>query len=50
LLENPEFLAEGGTLGFGLRHVYLNDEEPSNIYGMLKASTLSFIGVLVHLD
>jgi hypothetical protein len=36
LLENPEFLAEGGTLGFGQRHVYPNDEELSNIYGMLK--------------
>ena len=28
-------LAEGGTLGFGLRHVYPNDEELSKIYGAL---------------
>jgi hypothetical protein len=36
LLENPKFLAEGGKLRFGLRHLYPNDEELSNIYGMLK--------------
>ena len=36
LLENPEFLPEGGTLGFGLRHVYPNDEKLSDIYAMLK--------------
>jgi len=29
-------LTEGGTLRFGLRNVYPDDEELSNIYGMLK--------------
>ena len=38
LIDNPEFLAEGGTLGFGLRHVYPNNERLSNIYGLLKGS------------
>jgi hypothetical protein len=35
LLENPEFLAEDGKLGFGPRLVYPTDEELSNICGML---------------
>ena len=42
LLENPEFLPQGGTLAFGLRHIYPIDPltrrplEP--IYGALKGS------------
>ena len=52
LLENPEFLANGGTLAFGLRHVYpilerinsIDDDDCKNptplepIYGALKGS------------
>jgi len=38
LLENPEFLAYGGTLGFGLRHVYPVRRETKHVYGLLKAS------------
>jgi len=38
LLENPEFLAYGGTLGFGLRHVYPAGREIKHVYGLLKAS------------
>ncbi|KAI0300615.1 hypothetical protein B0F90DRAFT_1925707 [Multifurca ochricompacta] len=38
LLENPEFLADGGTLGFGLRHIYPveDSEDLKHIYGLLK--------------
>jgi hypothetical protein len=42
LLENPEFLPDGGVLGFGLQHVYpIKDEAGSNlehVYGLLKGS------------
>lgn len=38
LLENPEFLAYGGILGFGLRHVYQVGHEIKHVYGLLKAS------------
>jgi hypothetical protein len=38
LLEDPEFLAYGGALGFGLRHVYPAGREIKHIYGLLKAS------------
>jgi len=42
LLENPEFLPQGGTLAFGLRHVYPIDPWKSrpleHIYGTLKGS------------
>ena len=44
LLENPEFLAYGGTLAFGLRHVYPIDDDEKNptplgpVYGALKGS------------
>ena len=42
LLENPEFLPYGGTLAFGLRHVYpIKLDHPSpveHIYGALKGS------------
>ena len=42
LLENPEFLPQGGTLAFGLRHVYpidpLNRRPLEHIYGALKGS------------
>jgi hypothetical protein len=40
LLENPEFLAEGGTLAFGLRHVYpiSEDWKLKRTYGALKGS------------
>jgi len=38
LLENPEFLSYGGTLGFGLRHVYPVGRDIGHVYGLLKAS------------
>ncbi|KAI0291795.1 hypothetical protein B0F90DRAFT_1648009, partial [Multifurca ochricompacta] len=40
LLENPEFLADGGTLGFGLQHIYPVSEGRNlrHIYGLLKGS------------
>ena len=38
LLENPEFLAEGGTLAFGLRHVYPIKRDLAPVYDALKAS------------
>ena len=38
LLENPEFLADGGTLAFGLRHVYPINEDIKHVYSALKAS------------
>ena len=41
-LENPEFLPQGGTLAFGLRHVYPIDPSKchplEHIYGTLKGS------------
>jgi len=44
LLENPEFLADGGTLAFGMRHAYpisCGPNQPNSlepIYGALKGS------------
>jgi hypothetical protein len=38
LLENPEFMAEGGTLAFGLRHVYPIEYSLKPIYDVLKGS------------
>ena len=38
LLENPEFLAYGGMLGFGLSHVYPAGRGIGHVYDMLKAS------------
>ncbi|KAH9953971.1 hypothetical protein BC827DRAFT_1272991 [Russula dissimulans] len=38
LLENPEFLPDGGTLGFGLRHVYPINDGIKHVYGLLKGS------------
>ncbi|KAF8464807.1 hypothetical protein DFH94DRAFT_796273 [Russula ochroleuca] len=38
LLENPEFLAEGGTLAFGLRHVYPVKDDLKHVYNVLKGS------------
>ena len=38
LLENPEFMAEGGTLAFGLRHVYPIECNLNSIYDVLKGS------------
>jgi hypothetical protein len=38
LLENPEFLADGGTLAFGLRHVYPIKNDLSHVYKILKGS------------
>jgi hypothetical protein len=38
LLENPEFLADGGTLAFGLRHVYPIKNDLNNVYKILKGS------------
>lgn len=41
LLKNPEFLPEGGTLGFGLRHVYQEEESLNHVYNLLKGSDAS---------
>jgi hypothetical protein len=38
LLENPEFLADGGTLAFGLRHVYPIKNDLNHVYKILKGS------------
>ena len=38
LLENPEFMADGGTLAFGLRHVYRIKKSPNHVYDVLKGS------------
>jgi hypothetical protein len=38
LLENPEFMASGGTLAFGLRHVYPIGNSLDHVYGILKGS------------
>jgi hypothetical protein len=38
LLENPEFLADGGTLAFGLRHVYPINRDLKHVYNVLKGS------------
>ena len=38
LLENPEFMADGGTLAFGLRHVYPIKESLDHVYRVLKGS------------
>ena len=41
LLKNPESLPEGGTLGFGLRHVYQVEESLNRVYNLLKGSDAS---------
>jgi hypothetical protein len=38
LLEDPEFLADGGTLAFGLRHVYPIKTYLKHVYSILKGS------------
>jgi hypothetical protein len=38
LLKDPEFLAEGGTLAFGLRHVYPMKDDLKHVYNVLKGS------------
>jgi hypothetical protein len=39
LLEDQEFLAEGGTLAFGLRHVYpIKDDDLKHVHSVLKGS------------
>jgi len=38
LLEDPEFLADGGTLAFGLRHVYPIKNDLKHVYSVLKGS------------
>jgi hypothetical protein len=38
LLGNPEFMAEGGTLAFGLRHVYPIKGSLKHVYNVLKGS------------
>ncbi len=40
LLENPQFLPDGGMLGFGLRHVYQVEggRGLDHVYGLLKGS------------
>jgi len=37
-LEDPEFLADGGTLAFGLTHVYPRKGSLEDVYGVLKGS------------
>src|SRR6266436_10216456 len=38
LLANPEFLGDGGTLTFGLRHVYPIKDSLKHVYSVLKGS------------
>jgi hypothetical protein len=38
LLGNPEFMADGGTLGFGLGHVHPIEENLDHVYNVLKGS------------
>ncbi|KAI0271798.1 hypothetical protein BGY98DRAFT_1189584 [Russula aff. rugulosa BPL654] len=38
LLGNPEFMADGGTLAFGLRHVYPIKEGLEHVYDVLKGN------------
>ncbi|KAF8495794.1 hypothetical protein F5888DRAFT_1615451, partial [Russula emetica] len=38
LLENPEFMAEGGMLAFGLRHVYPIEGDLKHVHNVLKGS------------
>ena len=38
LLENPEFMADGGTLAFGLRHVYPIEDDVKHVHNVLKGS------------
>ena len=38
LLENPKFLADGGTLAFGLKHVYPINGDIKHVYSALKGS------------
>ena len=38
LLENPEFIADGGTLAFGLRLVYSIQNSLKHVYNALKVS------------
>jgi hypothetical protein len=38
LLENPEFMADGGTLAFGLRHGYAIEYDLKPVYDVLKGS------------
>ena len=38
LLDNPEFMAEGGTLAFGLRHVYPIEHDLKHVHNVLKGS------------
>ena len=38
LLEDPEFLADGGTLAFGLRHVYPIKDDLKHVYSVLRGS------------
>ena len=38
LLEDPEFMADGGTLAFGLRHVYPIKKSLKHVYDVLKGS------------
>jgi hypothetical protein len=38
LLGNPEFMADGGTLAFGLRHVYPIKNSLEHVYNFLKGS------------
>jgi hypothetical protein len=38
LLENPEFMADGGALAFGLRHVYQIKNDLKHVHNILKAN------------
>ena len=37
LLENPDFMAEGGTLAFGLRHVYPIKRKLERVFSLMKS-------------
>jgi hypothetical protein len=41
LLENPELLPDGSTLGFGLRHVYQAEDTLGHVYSLLKGSDVA---------
>ncbi|KAI0262429.1 hypothetical protein BC834DRAFT_387863 [Gloeopeniophorella convolvens] len=38
LLTDPNFLPDGGTLGFGLQHAYQIEDDLKHVYGLLKGT------------
>ena len=52
LLENPQFLPDGGILGFGLRHVYQLEggRGLEHVYGLLKGSDVTVYRATRALD